>query len=591
MKEQNSRLQSIIEQMNKSFMQFNDAALKSGLLQLNHGLAQQLKHVTETFDASTKSASEGNADGEEDANDAHGDVTPPAQNPDSAKASSRQSQYNAHPQHVDIGLGYAADLGVSTRQQASTSPAKETGRASYWLGHDSTGSGLVKFNNTVSVGRVMDQGASWNDWRTDERQDSQQLPFGLIDILNRQPYTPPGDPTSQIFSVNIPSPEITPPSTRLPTPPYLPSLSTKTLKPTWTFSHDETTFARRLTRAALETGFHLLSSANMRPAALNYVFRLSLPYMTLNELREKFKMLLGRGTDEELDCWETPFIHLGGAGTHYPRKDAQGNVIAIPNSWTVRQIGPISQKLIRAENSADPSQSHDLNIDLTGFEGEWFDAHDVEGYLEQEKGCRIDPRASFAEILIDDSEQSPTEAEEYFSGNHSLKPDAPHTRRPSDEQSDAPSFTTRSTSISTLSNATPTHSAGSASGIDPFTQNAAPFGLDMGINIPNSSLPATDFAKIPEINPSTFFDQPLGLDLAPGFDLNLNPHASTLPPINFGNDMAALGWGLLGGTGVGVDQIPVVRQSKKKSAWVDVSKLIDGEYFLRPESGGQLTPV
>jgi hypothetical protein len=58
LKQQGSQLHSIIEQMNKTFLRFNDAVLKSGLLQLNTGLARELKHATETFTSLAKTASE-----------------------------------------------------------------------------------------------------------------------------------------------------------------------------------------------------------------------------------------------------------------------------------------------------------------------------------------------------------------------------------------------------------------------------------------------------------------------------------------------------------------------------------------------------
>lgn len=37
-----------------------------------------------------------------------------------------------------------------------------------------------------------------------------------------------------------------------------------------------------------------------------------------------------------------------------------------------------------------------MTVEIAGFEGEWFDTQDVQGYLE-EKGIYIDPGASFAE--------------------------------------------------------------------------------------------------------------------------------------------------------------------------------------------------
>jgi hypothetical protein len=266
---------------------------------------------------------------------------------------------------------------------------------------------------------------------------SDPLPFGFIDMLHR-PQDPYTLPNPHVFSVNVPTPDVTPPATRLSTPPLqLPSLTSKSIAPDFTYSYDETTFARRLTRAALEAGFQILSMATIRPSALNYVFRLSLAYYTVEQLRSRFKEMLSRGVNEDLDFEETPFVHLGDAGKHYPRKDANGNIMPRrKNNWTLRQIGPPEKRMVRAENAVDGRAEYLHDIDLSGFEGEWFDAHDVQGYLEEEYGCRLNPKSSFAECLIDDEEQSGYDLE---------------IRRASNESSGPPSLTHSSTNASTES--------------------------------------------------------------------------------------------------------------------------------------------
>ena len=102
--------------------------------------------------------------------------------------------------------------------------------------------------------QTTNQSNSWIGQRTYERPNPQEIPFGIIDILSRQQYTagsssmqsrPAHDP--QVYSVtDIPALNFGVSTTRLPTPPLpLPSISIKTPQPLWTFSHDETTFARR----------------------------------------------------------------------------------------------------------------------------------------------------------------------------------------------------------------------------------------------------------------------------------------------------------------------------------------------------------
>jgi hypothetical protein len=544
--------------MNNSFLKFNEAALKSGFLQFDSVLAQQLKSVTESFMSLAKSAAEGHDEEEEEMDESIENVP----------VRSNQAQPTP-PQRVDVGWGYSTSHSHSPPQQAAPSPPDESQSHSYgdlpllpnFNAEQAKHGALVQYRRP-QIPDLFNQGVTWAHTSLTERPSEQPLPFGLLDILSQQEFKPPTPQNSNVFSVNIPTPRATPPMPRVPSPTYG-SLTTRSPTPMWTYSHDETTFARRLTRASLETGFHLLGSANQRPAALEYVFRLSLPYMTLNQLRERFKILLGRGTDEDLDFWSTPFIHLGGAGTHYPRKDAFGNIVKPPNTWTVRRIGPVDKKMIRAENSEDPSKSHDLNIDLTGFEGEWFDAHDVEGYLEHEKGVRIDPRSSFIDALVDD-DQHP--GDDYFASSNA----GPNTTSPPHCSSDdsTPSFGSGSSHADSHSSVrTPPNvqSATSANGNHLFAPSDIPFGLDMGM--------PSDFTKMRSIDSSAFFDQPLGLDLAPGFDMGLNNRS--LQPLNFSNQVPGSNMDM---SFQGLEPMPVVRQKRKKAVLIDVTKLVDGKF-------------
>jgi hypothetical protein len=564
--------------MNTQFLRFNESALKSGLFQLNPVLGRELKHVAETFVTLAKSASDQTShDDEDDAAETTLEAIVQLHDAASSTQTSRERRQPLPiPQHTNIGWGYAATLDDSPppRNTAIVQNQSLQHRSFFSDDYDTSNqlsvvrSSHKSFLYSTSVGQIMDPVSAPSN---DNSQSSEALPFGLVDFTHR-PYSPPLDHHPHIYNVSIPSPLLNS-RAKLPSPPPLPihSLTTKTPKPAWTYSHDEVTFARRLTRASLETGFHLLSGANLRPAALNYVFKLSLPYMGLDELRDRFKLLLARSTEEDLDSWDTPFIHLGGAGTHYPRKDKHGNVVPVPNSWTVRNIGPPRAKLVRAESSVDPSQNHDLNIDLTGFEGEWFDANDVQGYLEEEKGCHIDPKDSFAEVFIeveDDEthnsvELDPTVGSLLFGKKLNLDfSDIAHS-------SDAsPGLSSGSSSEPTSSSkSTPQNSAG---GMDAIFggQSEAPFGLDMGMD---SNMNGFDFGKFDH---ASLYDQPLGLDLAPGYDNNMNTTMAGFSTSGFGG-MESLGLDLMGGE---VEHSPIAKPKQKKAAWIDVSKFIDGEY-------------
>lgn len=284
-------------------------------------------------------------------------------------------------------------------------------------------------------------------------------------------------------------------------------------------------------RATLEAGFLLLSTNSAPPSLLNFKFKLSLPYLTLDEIRNRFKTILSRGVTEDLDWYATPFLHLGGAGTHYQRRDPSGKTIPLTNTWTVRQIGPMERRMIRLESVSD-GQVEDLEgIDFSGFEGEWFDAYDVQGYLEEQWHCRIDPKSSFAECLVEDETLM------------------------SDNETGSPSLSRESTASSKDFSMTPPipHS---------FNAFEPSYGLDLSFDnaLPPAFVPAISKQRLPELS----LDQTLGLDLAPGFDMGFAGNSG----------YSTLGLNMMGGH----EQLPVVRQKPKKVAWVDVSKLIESEF-------------
>lgn len=528
-------------------MRFNDSAHKSGLLQLNPALRSELKHATDTFAALSKTAAEFEA-----LEDEHGDGPETGQDTAAAR---KDSPPNEEP--LDIGWGYTATGSATDNREciSQISAQAETDYTSLHSAWKHAENDSIVPRRYFELGSLFDQSrSSYTPPLQQTSRPQEQLPFGLIDLLSQQqaPYAPSNP---NIYSVDIPTPDVTPPSTRLSTPPlkFPNPFSGKQLGPVFTYSHDETTFARRLTRAALEKGFQLLSTANMRPSALNYVFRLSLHYLTLDQLRARFKILLARSVNEDLDNWETPFIHLGGAGTHYPRRDSHGNIIPRKNAWTVRQMGPAEKRTVRMENVADGRREDVNGLELSGMEGEWFDAYDVQGYLEEHWNCRLDPGSSFAECQIEDDEP---ETPAPYRDTHGIPPfPFPHlfpqsevgVRRASDESSESPSLTHSTSNSSTSSSASITPPT------NPYNLPDAPFGLDMSFN-------NTDFSKFNNIDLS--FDQTLGLDLAPGFDYGFAPDQ------NYGLDM------------MGLEGLPVVKQKRKKTAWLEVDKLVDGKYMI-----------
>jgi hypothetical protein len=169
------------------------------------------------------------------------------------------------------------------------------------------------------------------------------------------------------------------------------------LSPPMTYSFQETSIARRIHRACAEAAYQLILDPRRRPQEYERIFRLTLLGRDREKIAASLKSVLDRGPHEGLDFSGVPFIHIGGAGTHYPRRDPFGNVVAPKASQNIGMIGP--QTLAHLENAPWDQRKTDVVVQLAGFEGEWFDPYDVQGYLE-EKGIFIDPTSSFAEAEI-----------------------------------------------------------------------------------------------------------------------------------------------------------------------------------------------
>lgn len=168
-------------------------------------------------------------------------------------------------------------------------------------------------------------------------------------------------------------------------------------KQAYTYSFQETTFARRLQRYTLERAFRKIMSPNVDADWLLRSFRFTLHFTNRERMITAFKAILSRGTDESLENWKTPFVHIGGAGLHFPRRDLDGKPVYPPNLMDpARAAAP--WRLPKTEFAASASETIEEILERIGFGGEWFDSHDVEEYLKT-KGIYPDPTSSF--VMID----------------------------------------------------------------------------------------------------------------------------------------------------------------------------------------------
>lgn len=173
----------------------------------------------------------------------------------------------------------------------------------------------------------------------------------------------------------------------------------KEMHPPQIYSFQESSFGRRIHRSCLEAGYSLLLDPSRNPPVYERVFKLCLLGRTRQDLIECMKIVLGRGPNQPLELYDAPLIHIGGAGSHYSRRDRHGNIINRKPTYNLGVVGPSTLRLLM---QADEQRlTADLTAEIEGYEGEWFDAYDVEGYL-QEKGIVVDPLSSFAEVEVVD---------------------------------------------------------------------------------------------------------------------------------------------------------------------------------------------
>lgn len=98
--------------------------------------------------------------------------------------------------------------------------------------------------------------------------------------------------------------------------PYL----TKSLAPPSTYSFQESTFARRLARAAYERAYRMLTSPHSRREDIDTMCKFTFCFTSLKNITNWLSSVYRKGRNEGLELWQAPQLHLGGAGLHYPRE-------------------------------------------------------------------------------------------------------------------------------------------------------------------------------------------------------------------------------------------------------------------------------
>jgi hypothetical protein len=345
LKKRVGELERTIEKMNKTFLEFHDNAIDSGLVLSKPSLAQQLKATTAEFVSLAKLASIDSDHEEEAANIAE------LERSNKTESSPNKLDYQNFGQSEDPA-GDQYTLGFGFTFNGNDGSDAEVEELPQYIPTDTSISGaLIETNDSLK---------EWS-FLNNYQQLNAEVHIPTFNFENLLP------PIQKPLKASVP----------------------------YTYSFQETTFARRLHRLCLERAFRVLTNPDIDPEFIKRAFRFTFTFSNRRRMLARFQELLKRKAGESLENWNVPFFHIGGAGTHFPRLDAQGRPIYPPNIFPpARAFGPLA--LPTAEAPRDEATIEQL-LESIGFGGVWFDSHDVEGYLRA-KGIHLDGQSSFVEI-------------------------------------------------------------------------------------------------------------------------------------------------------------------------------------------------
>ncbi|KAI9785915.1 MAG: hypothetical protein M1839_008181 [Geoglossum umbratile] len=363
LKERVTELQSAIEGMNKSFLRFGDNAMSSGIMQERPDLVRDLREATEQFLMLARIA---NLDQENDFDE-------------ETEEGDGQDQENV----VEDKPKTSSRRGTA-KQSGQMPPAPEGPKPDPW------GYRVVQGEQPLNRNGKRPSEPSSPEFQHDAPRrgwESASASRSPIPTTSEGTFGPVQ--TLQQYHAEIPSPDR-----------YHDAFVSQQIAPPipWTFSSQETTFARYLHRAAIERGYYLLLSPDSPPDEINRVFQFCFTWSDRNETLQRLRGMLSASTKECLEFWQAPLTHIGGAGLRYPRKDALGNTKGLTGVTSpVRPVGPMA--LANTVYAREKGLTPESILGFVGLEGEWFDCYDVESYL-REKGVVLAGDSSFIEVEI-----------------------------------------------------------------------------------------------------------------------------------------------------------------------------------------------
>ena len=254
-------LESTIANMSKTFQEYNDKATAVGLSQWGSPMGDDLKKTANLFWAFAR--------------DGIHDLEMEDQHDEQDKSSERSSDPPSERTPSYGSARFAGDEITSSLNEDATS---------------------VDANTTP--GEMLGYEMSYDDISNDPTFDDNphQRATETFQTHKLPKSNDQGDLTHQIPQLQ-PSLEISPKATEA-------EMQINAMNPgitsPYTYSFQESTFARRLTRASYERGYYLLTNPNTPKPLLHRLFRFSFCYSNIDRMRERLQTILKRSNQESL---------------------------------------------------------------------------------------------------------------------------------------------------------------------------------------------------------------------------------------------------------------------------------------------------
>ncbi|GJC79913.1 hypothetical protein ColLi_02751 [Colletotrichum liriopes] len=190
------------------------------------------------------------------------------------------------------------------------------------------------------------------------------------------------------------------------------------------YAYQERTFGRRLQRSTLEKAYLLVCMPDPPPGLITSAFGFCLLFEPKERIVQRVANCLRVNERETMFNWKFPFLHLGGGGTWFeemnemdspelpragaPRRPVGNQGTAAPHRQDVDSVfgmGPWDAETEAMRNSRIDQETAKLRMSVPGFEGDFYDADEVEWVLRQ-RGVVIPPAADFVTAEIDPADFS-----------------------------------------------------------------------------------------------------------------------------------------------------------------------------------------